>query len=253
MPISKNSVKNIKFLHQKKFRLQFNKFIVEGDKIVKELIQSTSYQTEGVYAIESWIETNAALLAIHNIPYFKISLTELKQISGLRTPNMVVAVVHKPDQQLDIAHLQKDINLYLDNLQDPGNLGTIIRIADWYRIKNIIISPNTVDVYNGKVLQATMGSFLRVNVVQASLKSILSDYNLTVYGTMMDGKNLYDSPINRPAVIVIGNEGRGLSEETVSLLNQRIAIPAYGDSLIDSLNAAVATGIICAEFRRRLD
>lgn len=251
MALSTNKIKLIKSLHQKKFRQKYNNFIVEGDKIAKELLKSNAFPIIGIYATESWIETNKDSLKLHPQNTFKVSLTELGRISALRTPNqvLIVAEMHRPE--LPKTHI--DFGLYLDDIQDPGNMGTILRIADWYGIQTVFISPETVELYNPKVIQASMGAFLRTKVIRTSLKEIKAAFpDKKIYGALMMGENIFTVNKIKDSLLVIGNEGRGIHPDNQVYIDQPITIPSGKNGQAESLNAGIATGIICTEFAKAL-
>ena len=244
--ISKNQIKFIKTLHKSKNRKQENKFIVEGVKVVDEFINS-KFSVLSIYATAEWIAASDTLA--ENI--VEVSISDLKKISILKTPNQVLAVVAYPENNV-FKYKKGDLVLALDTIQDPGNMGTIIRIADWFGIKNIVCSMQTADVYNPKVVQATMGALTRVGVHYVDLVQYLSALptEVNIYGTLLDGDNMYDTNLSEDGVIVVGNEGNGISDEVQKVLSHRIKIPAYGNSMMESLNVAIATSLVCAEFRR---
>ena len=250
MTISKSKLKYLKSLHLKKFRQKYNNFIVEGDKIARELLLSKAFEIEVILATDSWIETSKNELGSINAPLFKISLTDLKQISTLSTPNQVLIVAKQRPQELNFESVNQELSLYLDGIQDPGNLGTILRIADWFGIPYVFCSKDCVEVYNSKVLQSSMGAFLRVQCHYLSLEQLIQATNLSVYGTILQGKNIYETQLTSKGIIVIGNEGKGIRKENIPLLDHQVTIPSYGQSGAESLNAAIATGIICSIFRR---
>jgi TrmH family RNA methyltransferase len=243
MPLSKNDIKYIKSLRLKKFRQKYNNFVVEGDKIVRELIQQQPQWIEALYGLEDWI----AGLDPTSVKAEPVSLRELQQASLLKTPNQALAIVRQPSNEEAALQLEGQLSLYLEDLQDPGNMGTILRIADWFGIKTVLCSPNCVDVYNPKVVQASMGAFLRVAVLEMDFRQLKAQYPaLPVLATTMDGKNVFKIVKPQAAVIAVGNEGSGLSEALLELADQHIAVPPAANSGMESLNAAVATGIICA-------
>lgn len=245
--LSKNQIKEIRKLHISKYRRQEKSFIIEGPKIVAEFINS-KYKVTKVFALEEWTNEN---YSIHkNIE--RISPKELQAISLLKTPNKVLAIASYPDENT-FNYNKNDLILALDSIQDPGNLGTIIRIADWFGINKLVCSSETADAYNPKVVQASMGAHTRVNFCYTNLEDWLSKLSVDtpIYGTLLEGDNIYETELCNNGVIVIGNEGNGISPQIQSLIKQRITIPAYGESMMESLNAAVATAIVCSEFRRR--
>jgi len=244
--LSKNQIKDIRLLHVSKYRKREQYFIAEGPTIVDEFL-SSNYVIDKIFALESWIENNKGV----NKTIIPITPRELQSISLLKTPNQVLATVKYPEKR-KINFISPELILALDTIQDPGNLGTIIRIADWFGIKKLVCSLETADAYNPKVVQASMGAITRVQFVYTNLsnwlKELPSDTN--IYGTLLDGENIYKTKLESNGVIVIGNEGNGISKEIQNLVSHKIKIPAYGNSLMESLNAAVATAIVCNEFRR---
>jgi len=243
MPLSKNDIKYIKSLRLKKFRQKYNNFVVEGDKIVRELLEQRPDWIEKVYGLDKWIHE----LPPSSVTTTVISQRELQQASHLKTPNQAIALVRQPNTDWHRIDLQQQLSLYLENLQDPGNMGTILRIADWFGIQTVLCSPNCVDLYNPKVIQASMGAFLRVQTATALIKEVKQAYpSLPLLATTMDGTNVFATEAPEAALIAVGNEGAGLSEELLLLSDRSIAIPPNRNSGTESLNAAVATGIICA-------
>ncbi|MCF8296406.1 MAG: RNA methyltransferase [Saprospiraceae bacterium] len=249
--ISINQIKYLNSLKQQKFRKANLEFIVEGEKNVNELLKS-SWEISNLYALESWILENETILK--DIIVEPVSEKELERISLLKTPNKVLAVAKIQEQKLIIDKLFPGLILMLDNISDPGNLGTIIRIADWYGIKNIICSNQTVELYNPKVIQATMGSFTRVNVYYENLEDVLGKIpkKIPVYGSFMDGENIAKTKLDNNAIAIIGSESQGISQKLLPFINKKIAIPSYNNeaSKAESLNASIATAIICHEFLR---
>jgi len=233
--LSRNEIKYIQTLFHKKNRDQEGLFIAEGVKIADELINS-GFSIQKIYAVKDWAHLHADA---GNITV--VTEDELKRISNLETPNQVVAVVQKKDTTL-IPDLHNKITLLLDGIQDPGNLGTIIRTADWFGVQNIIASPDTADVYNSKVVQSTMGSIARVNIIYTDLQVFLPANTITVCGAMLDGENIKAFKPARECLLVIGNESKGIRDYIKPFIQKRIAIPKTGSA--ESLNAAVAAGII---------
>jgi RNA methyltransferase, TrmH family len=248
--ISASEIKWVKQAGQKKFRRQDNVFIVEGDKIVKEL-RASGWKTEKLYAVESWINSQSDPSGIT-----QVSEKELERMSSLATPNKALAVVKIPERNIRQVPVNNKIILVLDNLQDPGNMGTIIRTADWFGVDTIICSENSADVYNPKVIQATMGSFMRVNVYYENLSEFLQSLpdQHPVLGASLDGENLNQLEPSRQMVLIIGNESRGISQEVLTFVNQKVKIPLWDAenriSKPESLNAAMATGIILHTLRK---
>ncbi len=245
--LSKSQVSLLKSLQQKKFRSEYGAFLVEGHKSVNEFINS-DYQIETIYHTYNF-EANLLKLS-RKINFQGISLNDLEKISSLKTPQDVVAMVKIPSwPPLNNAILQKKFSIVLDGVQDPGNMGTIIRTADWFGIKNIICSEDTVDVYNPKVVQATMGSLSRINVHYTDLEAFLSKIQLPVFGAMLNGSNIYTTDFGSEGLIVMGNEGNGISPGINKLIRHAVTIPRFGKA--ESLNVGVATAIFCAEIGRK--
>jgi TrmH family RNA methyltransferase len=235
--ITKNQVKYIQSLGQKNCRDADHVFIAEGPKIVNELLMAENCNVIQIYALKDWInntKTNAELT--------EVSQDELKKISQLTTPNQVLAIAKMLNWDSDPV-IKGSISLALDTIQDPGNMGTIIRLADWFGIKNIFCSLECVDVYNPKVVQASMGSITRVRIIYADLSTFLKENNdLRIYATVLNGRDITKMEKISEGIILMGNESRGISEEILNLANVQITIPGKGKA--ESLNAAVATGII---------
>jgi RNA methyltransferase, TrmH family len=244
--ISKAQIKYIHSLRYKKYRKQNNAFIAEGDKIVSELIHN-HYKIEGIFALNDWVGNHANILKKMNIEPVLVNENELKKISGLTTPNQVMGIFKIPKISIYTGDLQEGLTLYLDAIKDPGNMGTIIRTADWFGIERVICSPDCVDEYNPKTVQSAMGSIARVKVSNASLESIMEKCpGLPVYGAVLTGKSMDEIQLNPTCILVIGSESHGISEQTKKLLTQQISIPGRGGA--ESLNAAIATGILCYAF-----
>lgn len=247
MSLSKNKLKYLRSLKLKKFRQKYNNFIVEGDKIVSELLESKSLEIEGIFATEEWINSNSHLLYTYTSIINVASEPDLKTITFFNTPSQVYVIVKRPDASIANNFLTNDFALFLDDIQDPGNLGTILRIADWFGIPNVICSEKCVDIYNHKVIQSSMGAFLRVNVIPASFKKIYQQYpDIPYYGTVLEGNNLFEEKFKEKGIVVIGNEGKGISDAILEKLTHRISIPKGKNGGAESLNAAVATGIVCS-------
>ncbi|WP_396164052.1 TrmH family RNA methyltransferase [Flavobacterium sp.] len=239
--LSKNQIKLITSLQQKKYRKQEQLFFAEGVKVVQELLHSN-------FELQELFTTKQDFLSVSKDKLHAISEAELKKISALATPNSCLAVFKIPKAK---EMKESGLILALDDVRDPGNLGTIIRLCDWFGIETLFCSEETVDIFNPKVVQATMGSISRVNVVYGDLENFLVTTKLTVFGTFMDGKNIYQESLPNDGVIVMGNEANGISEAVEKLVTDRIAIPRFGDlQITESLNVATATAIILSEFKR---
>jgi TrmH family RNA methyltransferase len=221
--------------------------VVEGEKIVDEIIKS-DFSIYQIFATKGWLLSNPNIVAEQT---YKISEKELSRISQQNTPNKVVAIVSKPTLDLSITALTKGLTLILDEIKDPGNLGTIIRVCDWFGVENIICSNNSVDVYNPKVLQATMGSLARVKVHYTDIENVINQLpnDFPIYGACIDGKNISDIIIEKEALLIMGNESFGISDKVSLLIKKRIEIPRKREGA-ESLNIAIATSILLHEFRR---
>jgi len=240
----KSKVKYIQSLGQKKFRQQEGVFIAEGPKLVNELLTEHSGSVLEVFAIKNWIEANGRLAT--NCDLTEITEGELEKISQLTTPNQVLAIIKQSTPIKPVAEKEKFI-LVLDGIQDPGNLGTIIRIADWFGVQHIVCSEDSADSYNPKVVQSTMGSIGRVNVFYTSLTKWLGEQqDARIYAAVLEGQDITRMQQPGGGLIVIGNESKGISEEVLRFCNVSITIPQKGKA--ESLNAAVATGIILSHF-----
>ena len=236
--LSKSQLKYIQSLDQKKYRDEESVFIAEGPKLVQEILQSRNAELKNLYALKRWILENKELVPTANVT--EIEETELERISNLKTPNNVLAVFKK--FQIKEPVVRNKISLILDAVRDPGNLGTIIRIADWFAIDEIICSDDCADVYNSKVVQATMGSIARVNIFYTDLEAWLKEQPVRIYGALLEGKDITKMNAIKEGLVIIGNESNGIRRELVPYVNERITIPRKGNA--ESLNAAIATGII---------
>jgi TrmH family RNA methyltransferase len=238
--LGKAKAKYIQSLGQKKHRDKEGLFIAEGPKIVSELLELIPVYITEIYAVKEWLNDNKDHLK--KIEGTEITEAELEKISQLKTPNQVVAVIKKFDIEENIA-VKGKISLVLDTIQDPGNLGTIIRTADWFGVQQIICSKDCADVYNPKVVQATMGSIARVKVVYTDLEKWLNQQkDISIYATMLEGKDVTQMNTLKEGLIIIGNESKGIHEEIVTMATEKITIYSKGNA--ESLNAAVAVGIV---------
>lgn len=248
MSLSKAKIKYIQSLKDKKHRLEYNTFVAEGNKMVGELLDSLKCQL--LAATPEFLKT-ANTENVEEI--IEATDDELAKASFLKTPQQVLAVFYQPVHDLDI-NLNNQLVLALDGIQDPGNMGTIIRLADWYGIQHIFCSPDTVDIYNPKTVQATMGALARVKIHYTELAAFLQKHNkIPIYGTLLDGENMYENELSTNGIIVMGNEGNGIRPEIKEFISRKLYIPNYpiGRDTSESLNVAIATAIVCAEFRRR--
>lgn len=243
--ISKNKIKYIQSLELKKNRNKENVFVAEGPKLVEALLQVSTPCF--IAATADWIEVNSHLKVLEMV---EVTEEELKKISFLQHPQQVLGIFkQEPQPKL---HLENSLSIALDDIQDPGNLGTIIRIADWFGIRTILCSENTVDVYNPKVIQATMGSIANVNVIYVNLEEVIKALPKTfpIYGTLLEGENIYQQTLERKGLIVMGNEGKGISSNIKKYITHKLLIPGDAQKTAESLNVAIATAITCAEFQR---
>ncbi len=241
-------------LQKAKFRKEFGFFVVEGTKMVRELCIEIPEQIEWIAATDSWIFEHKNYL--QNAPFLVVETAEniLKASSSLQTSPMAIAVVKQIDwQKNEIQSIENEeltgISLILETIQDPGNMGTIIRTADWFGVQNIFITDDCVDIYNPKVVQASMSSIWRVPIKILENKSDFFQKNqkIPVFGTVLGGENLYETPLPENAFLVMGNESKGISAEMMPFLNHKIGIPRFGQA--ESLNVAMATGILLSHFR----
>ena len=243
--LSKNQIKLIKSLETKKNRKREGLFVAEGPKVVGDLLRA-GFQPHSI------ISTHPSPLTPHPT---LITDDELRRISFLQHPQEVLAIFHIPESNHPsaISHQPSTLALALDGVQDPGNVGTIIRIADWFGISHIFCSPDTADVYNPKVVQATMGSLAHVCITYCDLVPLLSKADVPIYGTLLDGHDIYQQPLSENGIIVMGNEGNGISPEVRQLVTNKLLIPNFNQNseTAESLNVAIATAITLSEFRRR--
>ena len=247
--ISASKIKFIKSLGILKFRKLQQQFVVEGPKMLEELLKSDFSPVE-IFAVESWIDDNKDIEEEYRDKIIKVTDNEISRLSRLKSPNKVLATVKILQRKISEANFEK-IVLILDGIADPGNLGTIIRIADWFGVQNIVCSSGSVELYNSKVIQSTMGSLFRVKVYYNNLDQIFTDFGrgIPVFGTTLDGEDIYNAELPARAMIVVGSESHGISPAVQKYLTHKITIPSFGSGA-ESLNAAVATGIVCSEFMR---
>ena len=241
MSISKNQVKVITSLSQKKYRQKHKLFIAEGVKVVNELLNS-SFEIDSLFVVDDFtIDISADKI-------IRISEKDLQKISNLKTSNKVLGLFKIPDA----IPLQKSgITIALDAINDPGNLGTIIRLCDWFGVSQLVCSKDTVDCYNQKVVQASMGSLTRVSIIYTDLETYLKKNELPTFIADMDGENVYKTQLPQEAILIMGNEANGVSDEIKALIKNKIAIPRFGENQeIESLNVATATAILLSEFKR---
>lgn len=253
--LSRNKIQYLLSLKRKKVRDEEKFFTIEGDKIVREYILSGN-PVKTLIAKPEFISGIAPPVLAKVDEVIPVSYEELKKVSSLTTPHNAMAVAPIPERIFNSAGVFEKVSLALDFIQDPGNLGTIIRAASWFGIKDIVCSDNCVDVYNPKVIQATMGAFINTRVHYHDLKEFLwkaIESGVPVYGTLLEGESLYEAQLEKKGVIILGNESRGISDDLSALVTKKIMIPKYAsaETGIDSLNAAMAASIVLSEFARR--
>ena len=249
--LSKQKIKLITSLSQKKFRDETGLFIAEGTKLVMDL--ASTFHCTLLLATASWLNENKSTKTDELI---EIDENELHKISNQKSPQGVLAVFEKPTNEWTKDTLVQKLCIALDDVQDPGNLGTIIRLADWFGISDVFCSEHSADIYSPKTVQATMGALARVKVHTVNLVEFLQSCcaEIPVYGTFMDGENIYSKQLSQNGIVVMGNEGNGISAEIEKSVSERLLIPNFpaGQVTSESLNVAVATALVCGEFRRRM-
>lgn len=245
--MTRAEILEIRSLHDKQGREELGLFICEGHKIIKDMLNSP-LQVDCIYTTIDQ-EDLPSYFQNCNVKTERISIKEMSRISALKNPTDIFATVRIPQHKAHISGL----NLVLDGVQDPGNMGTIIRIADWFGINDIYCSKNSADCFNPKVVQATMGSISRVRIHYHNLISLLQESGMPIYGTFAEGTNIYNEQLSQEGFIVMGSEGKGLSKDLASMVTHKLFIPPFpaDGKEIDSLNVATATAIVCSEFRRR--
>jgi TrmH family RNA methyltransferase len=255
--LTKNRIKYLRSLALKKYRDRYKEYMVEGEKIVRELIEMQYPLLKQLIASEQWLQKNYKGTILNNENICIANYNELAKISSLKSTGKAIAVLGMPEHVINRDIVVNGLSLVLDTIQDPGNLGNIIRIADWFGIRNVFCSGECADCYNPKVVQSTMGSILRVSIHYVDLKDLLEGYSsipgFEIYGTFLSGKPVYGENLAKKAFIVLGNESRGISKRYLPYIKSRLFIPQYGSksAYAESLNVAAAAAIICSEFRRR--
>jgi RNA methyltransferase, TrmH family len=253
--ISKNKARFIVSLQKKKVRDEEGLYVIEGDKIVREFL-SSKIPVKMLVAKPEFLNSLPAGMIHESTETEEVSFEDLKQISTLKTPHNALAVVYISDKKINLSEILGELCVALEFVQDPGNLGTIIRAAGWFGIRNIICSADCVDVYNPRVIQASMGAMLHVNVHYFDLQELLhtaSEMKIPVFGTVLEGKSVYDHALDNKGVVILGNESKGISEKLVPFITEKIMIPKFSAAKqgIDSLNVGMAASIVFSEFRRR--
>jgi TrmH family RNA methyltransferase len=246
MKLSNNTIKRIRSLRSKKFRQKYNNFVVEGDKIAREALSQREWPVRLVFALADWVPP-----AAYTGEVTRVSERELGQLSQLKTPNQVLVVLEPRTLTPLPENWAASWSLYLDGLQAPGNLGAILRVADWFGIRYVFGGPGTADLYNAKTLQAAMGSFLRVDYREIDLAELLASSRdqPVVWGASAEGENVFSTDLGTGGLLVIGNEGQGIRPETARHVGRWLAIPRGPKGGAESLNAAVATGVLCSRLR----
>ena len=252
--LSKNKIKQIQSLNRKKFRDESGLFLVEGNKMVEEAIRS-EFRIHTIVCTSDFLNSHPEINSMTE-ELFETENDFIQKASLLQNPQDSLALVYIPEKTKVSYSPDKELILALDFIQDPGNLGTILRIADWFGIKNIVCSENSADVYNPKVVQSSMGAIFRVRTSYLNLGNFLNDANksrVPVYGTHLEGKNIYTEKLSENGILVLGNEGSGISKSISRLVSQKLFIPSFSIEINkpESLNVAIATAICCSEFRRR--
>lgn len=251
--LSKNQIKEIQSLQTKKFRDKHQLFVIEGIKSVSEALESCPKEIVHVYGTEEFLKFNSSVLKKDKFTFTLVTDDELKKISSQSHPNNVLAVCRYFGEEKDSYNINAHFSFYLDDIRDPGNFGTIIRLADWFGVSTVYCSENSCDQYNPKVIQASMGAFLRVKIVYLALSEIIETKSVkAVYGALLTGKNIFEESLEN-GLIVIGNEANGIQAENLKHINKPIKIPAHANNATESLNAAMAASIIAAEFFKTLN
>lgn len=255
--ITREQIKYIRSLQQKKHREEYRCFIAEGLKIIREVIASSRSDIEFLVCTSKYRKQLETDFSIHELKIIEASEKEFSRISNLKTPQEALAVLRMGKQANSTDSINKGLLLALDRIQDPGNFGTLLRIADWFGIKNLICSNDCVDIYNPKVIQASMGAFLRVRVRYGNLTELLpilkEKQGFTIYGTALNGDSIYTEDYADNSVIILGNESSGISRPVMTITDRQLVIPNYGagKEKTESLNVSVAAAVICSEIRRR--
>lgn len=250
--LTKKQLKLFTSLHKKKYRSEHQLFIAEGEKIVIDLLKN-NIKAEAILCTSERLKE--VPFPNEDINIIECDNSIIKKVSSLSTPTEIIGIFNIPEKHIDKSKISGELSLVLDDIQDPGNMGTIIRTADWFGIDTIFCSKGTVDIYNPKTIQATMGAIAKVNIVYCNLEELINEYandKFPVYGTFLEGENIYSQDLSEKGFIVMGNEGKGISDKISNIISHKINIPPYNisETASESLNVAIATSIICSEFRK---
>lgn len=250
--ITANTIKQVKSLQQKKYRRELGLFVVEGQKMFSEIINS-DLKIRDIYCLASFINESKQ----YESRATEVTKKEMSRMSGLVTPSAVLAVVEIPWYSFTLDAIQNGVSIALDDIQDPGNLGTIIRLASWFGIEFIFCSHGTTETFSPKVVQASMGALTNVKVIYTDLESFINDAakaKIPVFGTFLDGEDIYNASLPAHGILVFGNEGKGISESLSNNIQGKLTIPRFSETTSgsESLNVAVAAAIVCSEFKRRI-
>jgi TrmH family RNA methyltransferase len=246
--ISKAQIKDIRALHLPKFRQIYNKFIAEGDKVCIELLKKRKYVVSDIFITQGNEDKYSVYLKEHADIVTLVHQKDMEQMSALKTSSNILMLLQKSEEDINLLVDDAKSAIFLDGVQDPGNVGTIIRIADWFGIDMVIRSSDSADFFNPKVVQSTMGSLVNVELVTATLPEIMT-FNRMIYGTFMDGKNLSETNIKPNGILVMGSEGKGIHPENETYINEKITIPGAKSKIAESLNVSIAAGIICSVWK----
>ncbi len=246
--ISKAQIKDIRALHLPKFRQIYNKFIAEGEKVCIEMLKKQKYAISNIYITQGNDQKFSPFIREYLDIVTIVSEKDMVQMSALKTASTILLLLNKSEEVINLLSTVTKSAIYLDGVQDPGNVGTIIRIADWFGIDMVIRSEDSADFFNPKVVQATMGSMVNVDLATSSLESTLT-YKRKIYGTFMHGQALAETKIDHNGILIMGSEGKGIHPEHEKFINERITIPGVMTKVADSLNVSIATGIICSSWK----
>ena len=246
--ISKAQIKDIKALHLPKYRQIYNKFIAEGDKVCIEFLKRRKYFIHGIFVVDGYQQMYLQYLTANDIQITIVSRREMEQMSALKTPSQVLLLLEQKEDDINVLLNNDTSAIYLDGVQDPGNVGTIIRLADWFGISAVIRSTMSADFFTPKVVQSAMGSMVNIKLITSPLPDI-TKYDRTLVGTYMEGQPLGQLQIPDNAILVMGSEGKGISEENDTHISHKITIPGHSNKVAESLNVGIATGIICAAWK----